>query len=144
MGEVEQVITKQIKKGNTTMGTRATIGIERDNGKVKFIVAYWDGYLEYTGKMLAEHYMDMDKVSRLVNGGWVESVKETLEDTKRTPQEKVLYESVSTKTVSLKTFLAQDSAYNYLFTKDGKWKVYMWNDGHNKFMWHELKDALAA
>ena len=121
------------------MGTRATIGIERNNGKVKFIVAYWDGYLEYTGKMLAEHYMDIDKVSRLVNGGWVEVVKSTLEDTP-----KFIEGDVRPKVVATKNMLNQSVAYNYLFTKDGKWKVYMWNDEHNKFMWHELKEALAA
>ena len=126
------------------MGTRATIGIERNNGKVKFIVAYWDGYLEYTGKMLAEHYMDMDKVSKLVNGGWVESIQATVEGSKRTPQEKIVCMSVRPKTVLLKTFINQPIAYNYLFTKEGKWKVYMWNDEYKKEMWHELKDVLAA
>lgn len=126
------------------MGTRATIGIERDNGKVKFIVAFWDGYLEYTGKMLAEHYMDMDKVSKLVNRGWVESIKATVEDSERMPQERIVDTSVRPKTVSLTTFLNQSIAYNYLFTKDEKWKVYMWNAEYKKHMWHELKDALAA
>lgn len=126
------------------MGTRATIGIERNDGKVSFILAYWDGYLSYTGKVLNEHYLDKGKVSKLVNGGWVECVKEELKDIEHTPQEKVLDESVGTRTVSLNTFLKQDSEYNYLFTKEGKWKVYMWDDEYNKFMWHELKDALAA
>ena len=126
------------------MGTRATIGIERDNGKVSFILAYWDGYLSHTGKVLNEHYLDKGKVSKLVNGGWVECMKEELNDIERTPQEKVVDESVGTRTVALNNFLNQDSEFNYLFTKDGKWKVYMWDDEYNKFMWHELEDALVA
>ena len=128
------------------MGTRATIGIERNDGKVSFIIAYWDGYLSHTGKVLNEHYLDEGKVAKLVNGGWVECVKEELNDIERTPQEKVVDESVGTKTVSLKTYFNEifDCAYNYLFTKEGKWKVYMWDDEYNKFMWHELKDALVA
>ena len=47
------------------MATRATIA-KLDNNGVKAIYLHSDGYLEYAGRILDEHYQDESKVDELL------------------------------------------------------------------------------
>lgn len=55
------------------MGTRSMIAF--DNGdEVYAIYCHWDGYLEYNGKVLLEHYNDLEKVEELMDLGNISSL----------------------------------------------------------------------
>ena len=51
------------------MATRSRIGIELSNGDVLSVYHHWDGYPEWLGKTLCEHYNTTEKVSELIDGG---------------------------------------------------------------------------
>ena len=54
------------------MGTRSRIGVMHGNN-LKSVYCHWDGYLEYNGKILQEHY-DSAKANNLVALGDVSSL----------------------------------------------------------------------
>lgn len=59
------------------MGTRSRVGVM--HGTVcKSVYCHYDGYLDYTGRILLEHY-DSTKANQLVARGDNSGVKETLE-----------------------------------------------------------------
>ena len=57
------------------MGTRSTIALEYADGTVDQIYCHWDGYLDWNGKMLAEHYTDPFKVRQLMDLGDMSSLQ---------------------------------------------------------------------
>lgn len=59
------------------MSTNAFIGI-RENNSITYIYNHSDGYLEYPGRMLLEHYNSEEKAKALVELGDVSVVKEKL------------------------------------------------------------------
>ena len=59
------------------MATRATIA-KLDNNGVKAIYLHSDGYLEYAGIILDEHYQDESKVDELLSHGDVSSLNENI------------------------------------------------------------------
>ena len=61
------------------MATRATIAkIQKDGSGIKAIYLHSDGYLEHTGRILAEHYKDESKVDELLDQGDVSSLGENI------------------------------------------------------------------
>jgi len=61
------------------VGTRSNIGIENDDGTVDFIYCHWGGYPSNNGRILAENYIDPDKVRRLIALGDISSLGERIE-----------------------------------------------------------------
>jgi hypothetical protein len=59
------------------MSTNAFIGI-RENNSITYIYNHSDGYVEYLGRMLLEHYNSEEKAKALVELGDVSVVKEKL------------------------------------------------------------------
>jgi len=55
------------------MGTRSRIGVMHGN-KVKSIYCHWDGYIEYNGRILQNHY-DSAKANHLVALGDMSSLR---------------------------------------------------------------------
>ena len=51
------------------MTTRSHIGKKLEDGSVKYIYCHWDGYPDYNGKILKEHYTDETKVDALLELG---------------------------------------------------------------------------
>ena len=51
------------------MATRSRIGLELSDGSVLSAYHHWDGYPEWLGKTLNEHYNTLDSVSELIDGG---------------------------------------------------------------------------
>ena len=47
----------------------STIGVKPPNGEVVFVDCHYDGYVEHVGRILLEHYENLDKVIDLLNGG---------------------------------------------------------------------------
>lgn len=59
------------------MGTRSRIGVMHGD-KCKSIYCHWDGYLDYNGKILLEHY-DSAKANHLVALGDISSLDKNVE-----------------------------------------------------------------
>jgi hypothetical protein len=56
------------------MGTRSTIGFANSNGAVQGIYCHWDGYPEYNGQILRDHYKTADRVLKLIKLGDLSSL----------------------------------------------------------------------
>ena len=51
------------------MSTNSTINILNEDGTVDSIYCHWDGYLEFNGKLLQQHYTSEAKVRELISNG---------------------------------------------------------------------------
>jgi hypothetical protein len=51
------------------MATRSHIGVRNTDGTVDYIYCHFDGYPAHNGKILTDHYADMDKVNALMKLG---------------------------------------------------------------------------
>ena len=60
------------------MGTRSTIALEFADGTVQQVYCHWDGYLDYNGKILQEHYSDPFKLRDLIDLGDMSSLGERI------------------------------------------------------------------
>lgn len=118
------------------MATRSTIALEAANGTVTQIYCHWDGYLDYNGKILFEHYQDPAKVQQLMELGDISVLKESVDcpeghsfdtpakgctiaygrDRGETETEAVTYENFDRYRL-----VAQFEDYNYILRADGKW-----------------------
>ena len=56
------------------MATRSTIALEFADGSVGQVYCHWDGYLDYNGRILAEHYTDPFKLRELIDLGDLSSL----------------------------------------------------------------------
>ena len=120
------------------MSTNAFIGI-RENNSITYIYNHSDGYLEYLGRMLLEHYNSEEKAKALVELGDVSVVKEKLapaEGTVRSFDYDKRQEGVSVfygrdrgeeweyiKPVTIQgTAFDEHQYYNYLYdVEEGRW-----------------------
>lgn len=56
------------------MATRSTIAVELANGNIKQVYCHYDGYLQYVGNVLANHYTTVASVEKLVDKGAISSL----------------------------------------------------------------------
>lgn len=57
------------------MATRSFISIKHSDDTFSGVYCHWDGYPEFTGKVLKEDYRDRQKVIELIDGGNMSSIK---------------------------------------------------------------------
>lgn len=116
------------------MATRSRIAIEFPDGTVESIYCHWDGYPEYNGKMLQQHYQDRTKVEELIQLGDISFLDQKIEPTGEHSFEKpetgvtVAYARDRgelkriRKNWSREAFLKSDiEEFGYLFTKENEW-----------------------
>ena len=60
------------------MGTRSNIAYQKPNGKVVVMYCHYDGYPEYNGKILYNHYNHQKKAIALVDNGYQSGLKPTI------------------------------------------------------------------
>jgi hypothetical protein len=60
------------------MGTRSTIALEYADGTVEQVYCHWDGYLDYNGKILLDHYSNPFILRDLIDLGDISSLKPTI------------------------------------------------------------------
>ena len=60
------------------MATRSTIAKLGKDGIIKAVYCHSDGYLEYNGKMLNEHYKDESKVDELLAHGDLSTLNQNI------------------------------------------------------------------
>lgn len=107
------------------MGTRSSIGCKMPKGKVAYVECRYDGDLSHVGRLLVEHYNDLDKTLELLLGGDIESLRADLESTVRVSHlDYNQLEDCDLKEAScLGEFLRNGGGeYKYLFNK-GRWYV---------------------
>ena len=63
------------------MATRSNIGIVNEDGSITGIYCHFDGYPEYVGKMLLNHYNNDDIVNGLMNLGDLSILSENMNPT---------------------------------------------------------------
>ena len=117
------------------MATRSRIGIQLSDDSILSVYCHWDGYPEFNGVKLIEHFNSYDKASELIDGGDISALwtnvgwnNETLEQTGP------LYYSSRGEDLAprldsdLCEYLLPAGAeeYHYLFT-NGKWVCYNMN-----------------
>jgi hypothetical protein len=103
------------------MGTRSRIGILEEDGSIRSIYCQFDGYIAEVGKTLYENYTTEKTVSKLIELGYLRSLKPTISETFEQS-----YWSVSQDEFHLdysdniEEFKDLFEEYNYLFAKN-KW-----------------------
>ena len=60
------------------MGTRSRIAVQLPDASFKSIYCHWDGYPSHNGKILQDHYNDVEKVTKLVSLGDMSSLGERI------------------------------------------------------------------
>tara|TARA_Y100000114_G_C11724344_1_gene310130 strand:- start:536 stop:970 length:435 start_codon:yes stop_codon:yes gene_type:complete len=101
------------------MGTRSNIAYQKKNGEVVAMYCHYDGYPEYNGVILNNHYATEDKAIALVDNGYQSNLKETVERSniyREHEDAPVTYRSMYAFLVSLNF----DIEWIYLF-KNGRW-----------------------
>ena len=117
------------------MGTRSRIGIQLKDDSILSVYCHWDGYPEFNGVKLVEHFNSYDKASELIDGGDISALwtnvgwnNETLDNLGP------LYYSSRGEDLAprldsdLCEYLSPDGSeeYHYLFT-NGQWVCYNMN-----------------
>jgi len=105
------------------MATRSRIGIQLKDDSVLSVYHHWDGYPEWLGKQLMQHYNTRDKVTELIDGGDM-SVCLT-DDGEPSPQ----YYSLRGEDCpprldkDMEEFFSDGEEYSYIF-RNGNWFAY--------------------
>lgn len=98
------------------MATRSTIAFEDTDGKVYETYCHFDGYPEHVGRVLVEHYQDIEKIKTLMQFGYLRSLGAELHECEkldRTPCH--IFESVDDFELN-----GSGEEYDYLY-RDGVW-----------------------
>lgn len=116
------------------MATRSRIGVQLKDGSVLSVYCHWDGYPEWNGKKLKEHFNSYEQAAELIDGGDISALWTNKDWEQKEMESRTLYyaERGETDTEpnldnSFKAFISgvNDSwaDYAYLFT-NGEWKCY--------------------
>jgi hypothetical protein len=107
------------------MSTRSFIGMVNRDLTITSVYCHWDGYVEYNGKMLLEHYDTPAKVRKLLHKGDFSSLQKNISD--------IQYyvdrgdEDTGAITQNLGDFIAMCKEswceYFYILKTDGTWVV---------------------
>jgi hypothetical protein len=119
------------------MATRSRIGVQLKDGSVLSVYCHWDGYPEFNGKKLKEHFNSYEKAAELIDGGDISSLwtdtdwnhmkmeeHRTLYYVERGQEDQDVEPNLHN---SFQSFISSVndswSDYAYLFA-DGEWKCY--------------------
>ena len=120
------------------MATRSRIGIKLKDESVLSVYCHWDGYPEWNGKKLNEHFNSYEQAAELVDGGDISSLWTDKDWDGKEREFGTLYYDVDVEPNLDNSFQAFISGVNdswsdyaYLFT-DGEWKCYTPNGNEEK------------
>jgi hypothetical protein len=112
------------------MSTRSRIGLELTDGSVISIYCHFDGYSEFNGVKLVEHFNSYEKAAELIdlgdisclwtNAGWN---NETLPETGPLPYSARGEDCPPRLDANLNEYLADGEEYAYIF-RNGEWVCY--------------------
>ena len=121
------------------MSTRSRIGLELSDGSIISSYCHFDGYPEFNGVKLVEHFNSYEKASELVdlgdisclwtNAGWN---NETLPEVGPLPYSSRGEDCPPRLDANKYDYLAEGEEYAYLFT-NGEWICYNRNEFGSKY-----------
>lgn len=98
------------------MSTNARIFVPAKDGSFNSIYIHWDGYPSHVGRMLRDHYSNIEDINNLIDLGYLSDLQET-------PEECVAYHRDRNEDLVIEQFEElpdRNQEYEYLF-KDGHW-----------------------
>ena len=112
------------------MATRSRIGLQLADGSILSIYSHWDGYPEFNGVKLNEHFNSYEKAAELIDLGDISCLwtnvgwnNETLPVTGPLPYSSRGEECPPRLDKDLNEYLSNGEEYAYLFT-EGRWMCY--------------------
>ena len=64
------------------MATRSTISVvEPNSNRIISVYCHWDGYLAHNGRILRNHYSELDDALELVSNGSISALEDNVDDT---------------------------------------------------------------
>lgn len=75
------------------MSTHCTISLKSDDN-IRTTYCHTDGYPEGVGYMLVKHYMDVDKISELLDLGYIRSLRENLYPVPLPPKKRTRFQKL--------------------------------------------------
>jgi len=116
------------------MGTRSRIGLQLSDDSILSVYCHWDGYPEFNGVKLLEHFNSYEKAAELIDGGDISCLWTNLGwDNETLPTTGPQYYSSRGEVTeprldkTLSEYLSDGEEYAYLFA-NGEWVCY---DLHN-------------
>ena len=125
------------------MATRARIGIELKNGSVLSVYHHWDGYPEWLGRILKEHYNTRQQVAELIDGGDMSScwTNERWDSETKVQEYGPQYYSQRGEdcpprhNANLQEYLTQDAEeFAYIYTQSEGWLCYDTCEWHDSYL----------
>jgi hypothetical protein len=112
------------------MATRSRIGVQLSDDSILSVYCHWDGYPEFNGVKLQEHFNSYDAAVELIDGGDISALWTNVGWSNETlPTTGPLYYSTRGDVteprydMSLKTYLANGEEYAYVFMNQ-EWVCY--------------------
>jgi hypothetical protein len=113
------------------MSTRSRIGLELSDGSVISTYCHFDGYPEFNGVKLVEHFNTKEKVQELIDMGDISCIwtnlgfnQETLPETGPLPYSSRGEDCPPRLDANKYDYLAEGEEYAYIFTQNGEWVCY--------------------
>ena len=113
------------------MSTNAILAYPNTDGTIHATYVHYDGYIEHTGRMLANHYNDGVAAHSICHAGYLSCVEPTLKESVENSVNRSkpsVYESLDQMLNDLSDGPIE---YIYLWTMNGKWVVL--SDQHNVY-----------
>ena len=128
------------------MSTRSFIGMVNRDLSITSVYCHWDGYPEYNGKMLLEHYDTPAKVRKLLHKGDFSSLQENISDIEYYVDRGD--EDTGAVTQNLGDFIKMCKEswceYFYILRADGMWTVSEKYSDSGADVFRPVKDVLEA
>ena len=113
------------------MGTRSRIGIQLADESILSVYCHWDGYPEFNGVKLVEHFNSRDAAAELIDGGDISALWTNLGWNNETlPETGPLYYSSRGEDCPPRLdankydYLADGEEYAYIYTLNDEWVCY--------------------
>jgi hypothetical protein len=123
------------------MGTRSRIGLQLADDSILSIYCHWDGYPEFNGVKLVEHFNSYEKAAELIdlgdisclwtNAGWN---NETLPEVGPLPYSARGEDCPPRLDKNLSEFLQNGEEYGYVYTQEEGWLCYDTCDWHETYL----------
>ena len=122
------------------MGTRSRIGIQLADKSILSVYCHYDGYPEFNGVKLQEHFNSRDAATELIDGGDMSSLwtnagwnNEVLPATAPLYYSSRGHDTPPRLDANLGKYLADGEEYAYLFA-NGKWVCYNTKDWSETYL----------
>ena len=123
------------------MATRSRIGIQLADESILSVYCHWDGYPEFNGAKLVEHFNSYDAAAELIDGGDISALWTNAGwNNEILPTTGALYYTSRGEEYNpprldsnLEKYLANGEEYAYIF-KDDEWVCYNTKDWSEEYL----------